>query len=645
MATTASIIVLLKFFASKQKSAIIDYGEFCEYLKRYSQIHLEEQPALVSYLSDPVPALQKELDKLVDLHQVLIIQMTASKQAIIVIPFFTEIFTRRYADIKSNPTIPFPNDKDLPKRIPSEIITRVQATDLLYKLLEKQELNEKFLYGLVLPHDAPLLLYPSSVPAMTLVEESIEKIRHSLKKEEHHDYFLKKITISNPGKEMSSKNFFNTFVDKPEATMMLLKDPTDYFYLWNQLCFFIRKDYEKVKDFTQEDVSLLQAVSVAEIAANFYKGKAQANAQKAEALRLLDAHLSQPPYYYSFDDVLKFVDQKGQPLSELCSDEDIKNYLHERSSVSMSNELPELLIFKTEMDKRYFIFKSKVLKLLMRLCADARETIRETIKNHWNAVLMNFDMLPEMKEDKAFERRLEREIQLQSPILYSLLTASFLPLIHYEHDQSEPGSKVSFYVDGHLIPYSEMLLMNRQELLTDAKILLPFWYTTPIISFFAKLLFGRKGKNKITSKNTTEAYREREAKKANEDKEDAAFAPKHSTLSKKVALREAAREVEASLVPSSSTLDREMESYRHQWNKLIGKQTSNNLTEDVNALIRDYVRRVLRTMPANGFTLERIQSLAETLVKTPSMQKIGERDALYMYIQLYMVKLVKNLPK
>ena len=88
MATTTSIIVLLKFFASRQNSAIIDFGEFCEYLKRYSEHHLEEQPSLVVYLSDTPGTLQKELEKLVHTKQVLLISVTPEKRTIIVIPFF-----------------------------------------------------------------------------------------------------------------------------------------------------------------------------------------------------------------------------------------------------------------------------------------------------------------------------------------------------------------------------------------------------------------------------------------------------------------------------------------------------------------------------------------------------------------------------
>ena len=97
-------------------------------------------------------------------------------------------------------------------------------------------------------------------------------------------------------------------------------------------------------------------------------------------------------------------------------------------------------------------------------------------------------------------------------------------------------------------------------------------------------------------------------------------------------------------MPENSTLDRELESYLHEWNVLIAKESHDNLTDDVNNLIRDYMRKVLRTLKATNFTLDRIKSLAESLVESPSMMKIKNHSALQMYTELYMIKLVKNIP-
>lgn len=644
MATTSSIIALLKFYASRTKNAIVSYDDFCDYLKRYAEAHFEEQSGLSQYLTNPVPALQKELEKLVSSKQIVMLTSSKDKTEIVVIAYYIDFFEKRYEDILTTPAIPFPIITDLPKQIPTEIVTTINAKDYFYRMLALPSNDTNTLYGILPPNNTPAILLPSTISAETFIEVCLSKILLMLQKEEHHDYFLKKVSISNPGKEMSSKNFFEKLTKNVLSAMQLLKEANDNFYLWNQLGYFIRKDFEKVKDFTAEDLSLLQSIYLTEIVSSFYKDKTQENENRRNALNMLEQHLNKPPYYFSFDSIIKFTDAKGFPLLGQYDEEDLKNYLHAKTTEATGNNLPEMLVFKTDMDNRYFIFKNKIVPLVMRLCTDARDAIRETIKNHWMAVLKQYDTLPEMKDQKAFERRLEREVQLQSPILYAVLNSTFLPLIHYEMSSADPNEQISFISGGKLIPYSEMLLMNRNQLLTDAKILLPFWYTTPVISLIAKLLFRpSKDKRSYNQKTAAEIYHESEDEKRRRDFEEASFT-KNANVKRKIAIRDGARAVESELVPATSTLDRELESYLRQWNHLLGQNSRDNLTKDVNSLIRDYVRRVLKTIKSNGVTTDRIHSLAETLVKTPSLQKISDHDALLMYTQLFMIKLIKNIP-
>ncbi|WP_191014108.1 hypothetical protein [Treponema zioleckii] len=643
MATTTNILSLLKFFASKQKSAIIDYYEFSEYIRKYAEHHIEEVPQLEMYLRDLSGSLENEFDKLILSKQIVIFDSGATKQSIIVIPFYIEKVAERYTEIAGSPVLPFPSETDLPKKTPREVVTRESASDLIGKFLDHQNLNDSTLYGLVLPHEAPAILFPSSISIKILIEDSLAKLQYMLRKDEYHDYFIKKISISNPGKEMTSKNFLNAFIDRQDATIDILSESTDNFYLWHQLCYFIKQDFEKVKDFTQEDTALLQAVYVLEIASNYFKNKAVVNTKKQNALKCLEQLLDKPPYYFTYETIASFTDTNGIPLLGQFSEDELKDFLHEKTQGGDSHELPELLVFKVaDNEKRYFILKSKVLQLILRLCTDARTSVREAIKQKWQTAMKNFEVLPEMHEQAAFEACLENEIEIQSPILHALLTASFLPLLSYEKNSEE---RITLFAGGSLMPYSELLLMSRQDLYNDTKILLPFWYTLPVFSWIAKLILRPpKSKRRKAEKTSAEIYHENESKKSDEDAEMAMIAGKHSSVSKKVALREAAREAESSFVPASSTLDRELDSYLHMWNKLIGKTQSDNLTEDVNCLIRDYIRTVLRTMKPSGFTPDRVNAIAATLCKAPAMQKIGEHDALLMYTKLYIVKLVKNIP-
>ena len=91
-------------------------------------------------------------------------------------------------------------------------------------------------------------------------------------------------------------------------------------------------------------------------------------------------------------------------------------------------------------------------------------------------------------------------------------------------------------------------------------------------------------------------------------------------------------------------MDRELKGYLHEWNDRLGKQNYDNLTEDINSLIRDYLRKVLRSLKTESFSAERVSSLAQSLVDSPSMIKIKNHPALKRYTELYLVKLVKNIP-
>ncbi|HPX26161.1 MAG TPA: hypothetical protein PLG87_05080, partial [Treponemataceae bacterium] len=240
--TTTNLNSILNFFASKQNSALINYAEFCEYVKRYAQHHLEEQPELLPYIANVNDTLHKELTKLTEERKVLVILADTDRKAIVVISHLIDYYTKRYKEIENNPAIPFPMVTDLPKQVPTDVFDKQAVNDVLYKFFEKPPIDDHVLYGLHFPRDLPVVLYPSTLPILSFVDIAIGKIRHMLRKEEFHDYFLKKIRISNPGKELSAKNFFTQVVTRPTDTLESLKNSADTFYFWNQLCYFIRQD-------------------------------------------------------------------------------------------------------------------------------------------------------------------------------------------------------------------------------------------------------------------------------------------------------------------------------------------------------------------------------------------------------------------
>lgn len=636
MAATSNIAVLLKHLASKQKTPFIIYKEFCDYMKRYAQHNVEELPELVSYLGSPEQTIDKELAPYIESKRVVILDEDSPKKTIFVTSFFNTKFAERYKEIQGNASIPFPTVLDFPKQAPLEILDKQNSQDVIFALLSNQDKNDKKIYSIILPNNITPVIFPGNVPVQILVDAAMEKIRRMLKKEEYHDYYLKKLRISNPGKELSSKNFFTEFITKPDVALRSLESAGDSFYFWNQLCYFIKQDYEKVKDFTQEDINVLQSVHIAEIVVSFYKNEAQQNLQRETAIKTLQSCLTKPPYYFSMDTILKFTDTKGIPLYGQYTEKDLKAFLQKETTESTNNELPALLVLKTDDDSRYFIYKNNVIPLILRLASDAHTDINEKLTKDWFKKLQNFEKLPEMNEEKAFNDRLEDELRLESPVLYSLLTSNFLPILNIEFQQNSiAGAQGSIFEGDELISYAGILQLNRIEILENAKILLPIWYTIPIISWLIAL-FTKKS----TKKKKTQNKSKKIVKNAEEETNETV---KQKPISKKDELIKAAKKIETSFVPEGSTIEAELVTYKKQWNKMISKEANNNLTEDVNALIRDYMRKVLRTLPSKSFTADRITELATTLVNTPNMKKITERNAILQYTQLYMIYIVKNM--
>ena len=634
MATSVNLSSILRNFATKQESPFVYIRDFCDYIKKYAAKNLEQQPNLVQYIEISESSLTKELEELASKHEVYLTTQ-GGKPVVIVITYYSVLYANRFKDIISNITVPFPCVTDLPKQLTVEAIETTDASEIIPKLQQEQDVKSPVLYCMMMPRDIPAILFPACVPVQFLTRTAMAKIRHMLKKDEYHDYFQKKLRNANPTKEIGSQTFYTRFLQHPDNADQTFDFNGDAFYFWSQLCYFIRIDFEKIKDRTIEDINVLQALSICEIWMMSLKEKANAQQVREDALRELEAALARPPFFYSMDSILKIRDSKGALLYGQYNEDDLKEFLQKLTTESENNELPKILVFKVETGARYFIYKQRVFQLVVRLANEAHDTIEKDLTDKWFNSLSEYRKLPEMKDKKAFETVLKDEVRTLSPVLWSLLNANFLTMLNYENDHSENANSFHIFSNGKLLPYSELLMLSNSSILSTAKIMLPFWHTIPILSWIMSMINSKKNEKKPRKK----AIKEFSADDIPDD------TPKQSPgryVNKKEAVIEAARNVADELVPSGSTIDRELDSYLKLWNKMITKEAHASLTEDVNSLIRDYTRKVMRTISASTFTVDRVRTLAETLVKTPNMQKIKENDALTMYVELYILRLLSN---
>ena len=159
MATVTNILSLLKSFATHQNAGYIHYVEFSDYMRRFAQKHIAEQPDMANYLSQSQDLLQKELNKLAESKKIHLVMNNGDIKGIVVPAFFSDRFTSRINEILNNPAIPYPLLTDLPKYIPTDIVERRNASDLMVELLDGTITpDSNILYGLVLPKDLNTLI-------------------------------------------------------------------------------------------------------------------------------------------------------------------------------------------------------------------------------------------------------------------------------------------------------------------------------------------------------------------------------------------------------------------------------------------------------------------------------------------------------
>lgn len=629
MATSANLSSIIRFYAEKQKSPFIDFREFCTYVKKYAEHHVEEQGELVKYLGDPTNTVSAELAGLEEKHLASVIT-NGSKKTIVSISYFSVKFASQYKEILKNDSVNYPIEADLPKRFPTHIIEKKAAEDYIINTIENTNTKSPLMYILVFARDIPTLILPACVPAKLLIETAQLKIRKALKKDEFHDYILKKLRSANPAKEISIKNFFSHFVDRDYEGYMNVSDSDDY-YLWNQLCYFLRQDFEKIQDKTLEDINVLQAIAISEIHSTYLKQKMQTDKKRDEALKELASKLGESPYFFTKNQILKFHDKNGKLLFGQYTEEDLNEFFKQNITESEDNLLPKIVRFKVSSGNVYYVYKTKVPALIIRLCNEAHESVKKSLTAKWYNRLLNFEKIAEMYDDQKYEECLENQIEVNSPVLYALLNASFMAPLAYE---VKPDSieKFQLFIDGKLLPYSDLLMLKKEQILSDAKIQLPFYYSIPIINWIMSL-FHNKKKQKNNKNSTNKSTTEQTAETQKNPK---------TVKTKEEALAIQAKKLSSDFVPEGSTIDRELDFLNKQWNKRIVKESNLALTEDVNSLIRDYTRKVCKTLSAQTFTKERIENLAQSLVNTPNMKRIGEEKYLTEYVILYMIRLVSN---
>jgi hypothetical protein len=249
------------------------------------------------------------------------------------------------------------------------------------------------------------------------------------------------------------------------------------------------------------------------------------------------------------------------------------------------------------------------------------------------------------KNDAAFRKDTETRVKQGYPLLAALSNGALLFLAAAGTKISEPA-KVEiakcFAVENILRPFDELLGLSRVQLLKNARMYLPYWMTVPSLSAILRLFrrMSRRGKGGgVKEPEKTPPARpvqEEAAKVVHAASAQASKSPQ--VKGNLLRYRQSIQSLVAQYVPKGKTIDATLDELSEKWNPLYASEQKRNLVEDVNALVRDFLRPVRRSFLARPPDLKRIHALAEQLSTSKSLAKIKKRDILLRYLELYMIR-------
>jgi hypothetical protein len=600
---------------------------FIAFLEKYAKRICTEKPEWFFWTEGTGTKVWTDINHMVDSGKV-ILQNGENCNRVYLCYYYADLINEAYRNGDKEADMPFPDERSLRITIPQEQLKPLDVSMDLKGFLESPQTTVLPVIKLVFPNEHGEALVLAPMIPRTILEFSLLKVRHYLLHPGNREYTLHKLTPQLTGREEYLREILDQIMMRPEGCLQDLAEAREVaYYFWAYFCSLIRTSLNQKNELLAEDQGILQAVYIIEICSVFFKAKAAKTKEVELALKCFELELEKPPYYFSREGIAKFRDNKGVPLLGQYTQAGLDAYIKKRTTEPASpEELPDLLFFQTGDGTAWLVKKTKLLALCARLFAESRMVVIKAISKRWKKLLKEFRREPAMENDREFEKLINSYVEEYAPVLNALLQDRKLYLVHEEMRTTTKGIPESsrLFDRDELLPLRVLLMIKRRQLINDIKLLMPFWYTLPILSNIVALFMGLGKKKRLKEQEA-----ENQARNTPED-------PLRE-------LRKCAMEAEAEFVPKNHTLETYLEELISRWGRLLNKQAKDNLVEDVNSLVRDRLRHMRRFQKNAAITRDTLDKMTKSIIEsTSSLGIISEQSALFLYIKLYLVKLLTS---
>lgn len=664
MAQLTDLYAILRGYSLKTNSPFISVPAFLEFLEKYASYRVQEHPDWAKWTADAEQKFWAELPPLVESKKCAL--LSESPEDRIYMPFFClEKLRELYLNSDKMADIPFPDEDRFKLGIPEgqmKIVNLSTEMDAFFEIMEKGDPKlpeapageegaaaespppgrkvqpetageiQEDMVKIVFPEIYGSALAPSGLIPRRLLEAAFLKLRNFLHSHGNKDFILHKLSPYMPSREKYLRENLDLLMTQPTECIRNLESSGESASLfWTCFCSLIKTDVRSKTDLLTEDIAAIQSAFIIEVCNVFYKARDAKRKEVDLALRNLDQHLERSPFYYTLEDIIKFTNDKDVPLLNIYTKHDLERHIKKRTTESQKNELPEWLVLQGRKGERWYIKKNKYLPLCTKMLIGVRPNIRKEIINRWIRLMKEFRKEPAMEKDGEFDRLLNAFTVNENPALIALLEDPKLYLVYSELEQSQTNIPAAsrIFKGGKLLPLSALYAFRRRDMVTDVKFMLPFWYSIPILANIIAF-FKNRGKKKRQSRRVRESAAD-----------TAVFEPQEKN--ERRTLQNAAQGIVSEMVPEGQGVDDYLAELEARWSRVLDKKDRQNLVSDVRALLRDNLRYAVKIHKTTQISQESLGEIADTLIaKSAALQRLGGKQSLRQYMQLYMAKMLIN---
>jgi hypothetical protein len=674
-----ALLHLLRIYTVKHRSARVDKLEFINFVKNYAGRYTLKFPQLESFIERTEGMVNTYLRVLSERGLCSLEKEGQEDRWIFFSRYFIEALHKAYKAIEAKPELSFPIAEDLKITIPEHLITELNIkTDFVSALGEMQTEKTQIL-RVTFPQLINPLLITSDLVERKLIELAVQKLRVYLESKNNASYILHRLHPALRGNERGLRDMISAVMTKPGKAVGTILEPSDFsFRFWAHFANLVLQEHKDISEKTAEEHSYCQAAYLLGFYNVHYRGRQQKQNEKSILVKKFDTQFHKYPYAYTLKDLYNVRDVKGVPLIRQNTKDVFLEYLEKKTKTESYEKLPELVRLKTIHGKNYYIHKDLLVPLFVKMLHEQANEIKDYYVDEWVKLLKENKRIMAMSEDQEFSRDLDITLKNRAPFLYSLLNYSLLYLAKEQgkinYDMARTMDQVLDEKKGQLHPLPKILGLTRKAVLDDAKLRVPIWRRLTVFRglfyFFQNIFRGiRKALQKSRKGAAAHAPEHGEADTGRHGAGKPGTGPLETltagtvsseaggtptggveqvgsttlrpvTSQQLAAYRRAIGSLKEQFVGNDRTIADSLNQLIEKWNPLYDPQARKNLVEDVNAMVRDYLRNIRRTFRASPPDASRIRSLAEKLAANKSFDRIKRKDYFTRYIEIYMIKLL-----